>query len=321
MGMQTLQIMEAFVRALSTTEVKDDDEKLISLRVSSDSSAARAICNRVGSGKVRHLSIKELWIQEEVRKKRLALDPVDTSMNWGDIGTKAHPKDRLDSLMSQLPLRRTVVGAVVAGLVEQASAEPSALPSVSWTTQYGDSYFVINLAASEVKVIVALVFVLAAAFLALCCWGCKCMKGLGYGRHGRYSSIQPDHALSHSSAAPAARGNLRSGIGRPREQAPNGTELVGDLNRYTLKVLQQKCMGLHNTVGGAKEEVARRLTTHMIDQGNRPESSARRRCVLAGMCMHSGSEGIVEDVPSSDPERLAAARLCPPARDPRIALT
>ena len=54
---------------------------------------------------MRHLSIKELWIQEEVRKKRMALDPVDTSMNWGDIGTKAHPKDRLESLMSQLPLR------------------------------------------------------------------------------------------------------------------------------------------------------------------------------------------------------------------------
>ena len=115
MGMQTLQILEAFVRALSTTKVKDDDENLVSLRVSSDSSAARAICNRVGSGKVRHLSIKELWIQEEVRKKRMAMDPVDTSMNWGDIGTKAHPKDRLDSLMSQLPLRRTVVGAVAAG--------------------------------------------------------------------------------------------------------------------------------------------------------------------------------------------------------------
>ena len=66
---------------------------------------------------------------------------------------------------------------------------------------------------------------------------------------------------------------------------------------------------------GTKEEVARRLTAHMIDQGYRPESSARRRCVLAGMSRHSGSEGIVEGVPSSDPERLAVARLCPPACD------
>ena len=40
MGMQTLQIMEAFVRLLSVTEVKGDDENLVGLRVSSDSSAA-----------------------------------------------------------------------------------------------------------------------------------------------------------------------------------------------------------------------------------------------------------------------------------------
>ena len=89
--------------------------------------------------------------------------------------------------------------------------------------------------------------------------------------------------------------------------------MVGDLNRYALKVVQQKCKDLHIKIGGAKEEVVRRLTAHMIDQGNRPEGSARRRCDLAGMSRHSGSEDIVEDVPSSDPERLAAARLSPPA--------
>ena len=33
--------------------------------IASDSSAARGICTRTGSGKVRHLSIKELWIQQE----------------------------------------------------------------------------------------------------------------------------------------------------------------------------------------------------------------------------------------------------------------
>ncbi len=88
--------------------------------------------------------------------------------------------------------------------------------------------------------------------------------------------------------------------------------MVGDLNRYTLKDLQLKCKDLHIKIGGAKEEVVRRLTAHMIDQGNRPEGSARRRCDLAGMSRHSGSESIVEDVPSSDPERLAVARLGPP---------
>ena len=88
---------------------------------------------------------------------------------------------------------------------------------------------------------------------------------------------------------------------------------MGGLNRYTSKVLQLKCKEVHSKSGGGKEDGVRRLTDHMSDQGNRREGNARRRCVLAGMSRRSGSESIVEDVPSSDPERLAAERPSPPA--------
>ena len=37
--------------------------------IASDSGAARGICTRTGSGKVRHLSIKELWIQDRIARK------------------------------------------------------------------------------------------------------------------------------------------------------------------------------------------------------------------------------------------------------------
>ena len=43
-----------------------------------DSSAAREICTRSGSGKVRHLTIKEQWMQEALRKGVLNLRVVDT---------------------------------------------------------------------------------------------------------------------------------------------------------------------------------------------------------------------------------------------------
>ena len=55
--------------------------------VASDSSAARGICTRTGSG---DLSMKELWIQEAYRKKEFQLVSVDTLLNWADFGTKAH---------------------------------------------------------------------------------------------------------------------------------------------------------------------------------------------------------------------------------------
>ena len=72
---------------------------------SSDSSAARGICTRTGSGKVRHLSIKELGLQEAYRKKEFQLVSVDTLLNWADTGTKAHTSERLTSLLRQMPLR------------------------------------------------------------------------------------------------------------------------------------------------------------------------------------------------------------------------
>ena len=52
MGVQTTQIIEAMTR------------QPCKLVVLSDSSTARSICNRQESGKVRHLSVEDLWIQE-----------------------------------------------------------------------------------------------------------------------------------------------------------------------------------------------------------------------------------------------------------------
>ena len=72
--------------------------------MASDSSAARGICTKTGSGKVRLLSIEELWIQEACRKE-FQLVSVDTLLNWADIGTKAHTSERLTLLLRQMPLR------------------------------------------------------------------------------------------------------------------------------------------------------------------------------------------------------------------------
>ena len=61
---------------------------------------------RSGSGKVRHLSIKELWVQDVFRREDAKVRAVDTLLNWADIGTKALDKERLESLVKQLPIRR-----------------------------------------------------------------------------------------------------------------------------------------------------------------------------------------------------------------------
>ena len=94
MGIQTRQIFEA---AGMPVEVE----------IKSDSSAARGICGRQGSGsKLRHLSMKELWVQEHFRMKMSVLSKVGTLDNWADLGTKVLDKPRLDQLVEMMPITR-----------------------------------------------------------------------------------------------------------------------------------------------------------------------------------------------------------------------
>ena len=97
-------------------------------RVHSDSSAARGIVQRQGPGRLRHLDIRELWMQEYVRRKRAEVVQVPTEINVADIGTKPLPQARLEALLRMLPVTRregmsmkrgvaalTLLGMVTAG--------------------------------------------------------------------------------------------------------------------------------------------------------------------------------------------------------------
>ena len=69
-----------------------------------DSSAAKGISQRVGSGRVRHLRIQDLWIQERVREKDVEVRKLSTETNRGDIGTKYLEPTRITSLLRLMGL-------------------------------------------------------------------------------------------------------------------------------------------------------------------------------------------------------------------------
>ena len=58
------------------------------LRLRADSAAAIGICNRSGIGRVRHLAVGQLWIQERIRDGTLALSKVKGEENPADVCTK-----------------------------------------------------------------------------------------------------------------------------------------------------------------------------------------------------------------------------------------
>ena len=57
--------------------------------IKSDASAAIGIANRIGIGKVRHIEVNQLWLQEKVSKKEISIIKVGTEENLADALTKA----------------------------------------------------------------------------------------------------------------------------------------------------------------------------------------------------------------------------------------
>ena len=59
------------------------------IQLKSDASAAIGICNRIGLGKVRHIEVNQLWLQEKVAQKKMAIVKVGTLENLADALTKS----------------------------------------------------------------------------------------------------------------------------------------------------------------------------------------------------------------------------------------
>lgn len=60
----------------------------VAVKLLTDSTAARGICNRRGVGKVRHMDVQLLWLQEKVQNGELRLHKVSGHENAADLMTK-----------------------------------------------------------------------------------------------------------------------------------------------------------------------------------------------------------------------------------------
>ena len=144
----------------------------------SDSTAGRGMCQRTGVGKVRHLELRFLWIQERLRLKAFRLNKETTEEMTADILTKYCEWPKIEQHCATLNLRFPVKGLsslMVAGfLVHRANADVDAvsgeagLDAVSRATDSQDW---------ESVTIVSFVLLLLAMLMSFdldCCCGWIC---------------------------------------------------------------------------------------------------------------------------------------------------
>ena len=77
----------------------------LSGRILVDANAAKGIASRRGVGRVRHLHVATLWLQEAVAQKRLLIVKQKGTENVADLGTKHLPASTLEKLMKLASLQ------------------------------------------------------------------------------------------------------------------------------------------------------------------------------------------------------------------------
>ncbi len=65
-----------------------------------DSSSAKAAWQRRGSGRLKHIDTRMLWLQRMLRKQYFRLQKVPTTYNPSDLNTKKLSRARRELLMS-----------------------------------------------------------------------------------------------------------------------------------------------------------------------------------------------------------------------------
>ena len=99
-------IVKGAAEAIGARSLAADLGLELSINLFSDASAAIGICRRTGIGRVRHLAVGQLWVQEKVRSGDIRLFKVAGSENPADLLTKALPRPAMDLHENYMGLTR-----------------------------------------------------------------------------------------------------------------------------------------------------------------------------------------------------------------------
>ena len=86
--------------------------------VNTDASAARGVALRKGLGKVRHIEVSQLWIQDAIDNRKVDLRKVNTDENLADMFTKHVDRHLLERHTDSLGLRRELGRHLMAPVID-----------------------------------------------------------------------------------------------------------------------------------------------------------------------------------------------------------
>jgi hypothetical protein len=101
-------LVRAAAEALGLQSILTDLGWRATIRLWVDSSAAKAIASRAGLGRVRHMEVKFLWLQQALKDKKLFVFKVPGQANPADIMTKPHGMKEVKDIMGKIGVEEIV---------------------------------------------------------------------------------------------------------------------------------------------------------------------------------------------------------------------
>ena len=99
-------IVKAVAMGLGMKGLMADLGVEVGVQVSTDSRAAKSIASRRGAGRVRHIEVRELWVQDRVAKGELTIVKVKSEHNVADGLTKHVDKIKMDEYLRRCGFMR-----------------------------------------------------------------------------------------------------------------------------------------------------------------------------------------------------------------------
>ena len=114
-------VVKGLTEAEGIVSILADFGLAVKIRLRSDASAAIGIAQRAGLGKVRHLAVSDLWIQQRIRHGGVGIEKLCGDVNPSDLMTKGLDGPRITKLLKLMGLIVPVSG------VESETDETAAL--------------------------------------------------------------------------------------------------------------------------------------------------------------------------------------------------
>ena len=119
-------MVEAVTRAKGlltlATELGWEELSLV-VHLGTDSNAAKSFVNRRGLGKMRHLEIRDLWLQKEIREGRVKVHKVLGTENPADLMTKILTIKEIEDRLRNMSIEMRITNRVQSVASVELSSE------------------------------------------------------------------------------------------------------------------------------------------------------------------------------------------------------